>query len=41
MIGKLVDHNKFQITARYARLADDPIRSAANRISSRIAEVVG
>ena len=39
MIGKLLGHNKVQTTARYAHLANDPIKSAANRISSRIAEV--
>ena len=41
MIGKLLGHNKVQTTARYAHLANDPIKSAANRISSRIAEVAG
>ena len=41
MIGKLLGHNKVQTTARYAHLADDPVKSAANRISSRIAEVAG
>ncbi|MCY4559435.1 MAG: hypothetical protein OXF79_24300 [Chloroflexi bacterium] len=40
-LGRLLGHNKVQTTARYAHLADDPINSAANRISSRIAEVVG
>ena len=28
-----------QTTARYARLANDPVKSAANRIASRIADV--
>ncbi len=41
MIDKLLGHNKVQTTARYAHLANDPIKSAANRISSRIAEIVG
>ena len=41
MIGKLLGHNKVQTTARYAHLANDPVKSAANRISSRIAGVVG
>ncbi|MCY4559103.1 MAG: tyrosine-type recombinase/integrase [Chloroflexi bacterium] len=41
MIGRLLGHNKVQTTARYAHLANDPIKSAANRISSRIAEVAG
>ena len=41
MIGKLLGHNKVQTTARYAHLANDPVKSAANRIATRIAEVVG
>ena len=41
MIGKLLGHNKVQTTARYAHLANDPVKSAANRIASRIAEVSG
>ncbi len=41
MIGKLLGHTQVQTTARYAHLADDPVKSAANRIASRIADVVG
>ena len=41
MIGKLLGHNKVQTTARYAHLANDPLKAAANRIASRIAEVAG
>ena len=41
MIGKLLGHNKVQTTARYAHLANDPIKAAANRIASRIAAVAG
>ena len=41
MIGKLLGHTQVQTTARYAHLADDPVKSAANRIASRIAEVAG
>ena len=41
MIGKLLGHTQVQTTARYAHLANDPVKSAANRISSRIAEVAG
>ncbi len=41
MIGKLLGHTQVQTTARYAHLANDPIKSAANRIASRIAEVTG
>ena len=41
MIGKLLGHSKVQTTARYAHLANDPIKAAANRIARRIAEVAG
>ena len=41
MIGKLLGHTQVQTTARYAHLANDPVKSAANRIAGRIAEVVG
>ena len=41
MIGKLLGHNKVQTTARYAHLANDPVKSAANRIATRIAKVAG
>ena len=37
MIGKLLGHTNVHMTARYARLANDPLKSAANRI----AEVAG
>ena len=36
MIGKLLGHTQVQTTARYAHLANDPIKSAANRIARRI-----
>ena len=39
MIGKLLGHTQVQTTARYAHLADDPAKAAANRISGRIAKV--
>ena len=39
MIGKLLGRSKVQTTARYAHLANDPLKAAANRIASRIAEV--
>lgn len=29
MIGKLLGHTQIQTTARYAHLADDPIKAAA------------
>ena len=38
---KLLGHTQVQTTARYAHLANDPVKSAANRIASRIAEVTG
>ena len=41
MIGKLLGHNHVHTTARYAHLANDPLKSAANRIALRIAEVAG
>lgn len=37
MIGKLLGHSQVQTTARYAHLADDPVHSAAERISQSIA----
>ncbi|MDE0703291.1 MAG: tyrosine-type recombinase/integrase [Rhodospirillaceae bacterium] len=41
MIGKLLGHTNVHMTARYAHLANDPLKSAANRIANRIAEVSG
>ena len=41
MIGKLLGHNHVHTTARYAHLANDPLKSAANRIALRIADVAG
>ena len=40
MIGKLLGHTQVQTTARYAHLASDPVKSAAEKISARIAEAV-
>ena len=37
MIGKLLGHSQVQTTARYAHLAADPIRNAADSVSGRIA----
>ena len=37
MIGKLLGHTQVQTTARYAHLAADPVKDAANRISKRLA----
>lgn len=39
MIDKLLGHTQVQTTARHPHLANDPDKSAANRIASRIAEV--
>lgn len=36
MIGKLLGHTQIQTTARYAHLANDPIKAAADRIAERI-----
>ena len=41
MIGKLLGHTQAQTTARYAHLANDSVKSAANRTASRIAEIAG
>ena len=41
MIGKLLGHTQVQTTARYAHLANDPVKAAANRIANRIAEISG
>ncbi len=37
LIGALLGHSQPQTTARYAHLADDPLRQAANLIGGRIA----
>ena len=36
MIGKLLEHSQIQTTARYAHLANDPIKLAADRIAEGI-----
>ena len=41
MIGKLLGHSQVQTTARYAHLAGDPVKAAADRIAGRIARVAG
>jgi integrase len=40
MIGKLLGHTQIQTTARYAHLASDPIKAAANKISDRLASAL-
>jgi integrase len=37
VIGKLLGHHDAKTTARYAHLADDPLKAAADRISTQIA----
>ena len=41
MIGKLLGDHHVHTTARYAHLANDLLKSAANRSKLRIAEVAG
>ena len=41
MIGKLLGHTQVQTTARYAHLAADPVRAAADQVSSGIAQALG
>lgn len=40
MIGKLLGHTQVQTTARYAHLANAPIKAAAARISDRIGSAI-
>ena len=37
MIGKLLGHRKVQTTARYAHLARDSVKAAAERVSESLA----
>jgi integrase len=41
MIGKLLGHTQVQTTARYAHLAADPVRSAADSIASSLQQALG
>jgi integrase len=41
IIGALLGHRSSQTTARYAHLADDPVRAVANRTAARIAATMG
>ncbi|WP_299442273.1 site-specific integrase, partial [uncultured Rhodospira sp.] len=36
MIGKLLGHSQVQTTARYAHLADDPVKAAAGKVSDSV-----
>jgi integrase len=40
MIGKLLGHTQVQTTARYAHLAADPVKQAANHVSAEIATLI-
>ena len=40
MIGKLLGHSQIKTTARYAHLARDTVREAAECVASRIADDV-
>lgn len=41
MIGKLLGHSQPQTTARYAHLADDPVRAASGQIGTRLTGIAG
>jgi integrase len=41
MIGKLLGHTQVQTTARYAHLAADPVRSAAESVASSLQQAMG
>jgi integrase len=41
IIGKLLGHTQVATTARYAHLATDPVKAAAERVSSTIASALG
>lgn len=40
IIGKLLGHTQAQTTARYAHLADDPAKQAANRVAGSIGSLI-
>jgi integrase len=40
MIGKLLGHTQVQTTARYAHLAADPVKAAAEQVASSIAAIL-
>jgi integrase len=41
MIGKLLGHTQMATTARYAHLAVDPVKTAAEQVSAEIASALG
>jgi site-specific recombinase XerD len=40
MIGKLLGHTQVATTARYAHLAADPVKAAADHVSTAIARSI-
>ena len=40
MIGKLLGHTQVATTARYTHLAADPVKAAADHVSSAIAKSI-
>ena len=41
MIGKLLGHTQVQTTARYAHLANEPLRIAANSVATSLQQALG
>jgi len=41
MVGKLLGHTQVQTTARYAHLAADPVKSAADAVATSLREALG
>ena len=41
MVGKLLGHTQLQTTMRYAHLADDPVRQAAERAAAAMPDMLG
>lgn len=41
MVGRLLGHSQIQTTMRYAHLADDPVRAAAEENAARLNDLVG
>lgn len=41
MVGRLLGHTQIQTTMRYAHLADDPVRQAAEENAARLNDVLG
>lgn len=41
MIGKQLGHSQVQTTARYAHLADNPIKLSVERVSGTLANALG